>query len=876
MCSTSHYSSKSCSHFFTTTFTFLLVLVLLPFIPSQPPHFVKDTIFTTFWELIYLFVVGIIVCYGLFSKRNSKVENVGYSSSDVLASNGSRISHVSSFFDNGGGNAHGYGENLGERFDFDEFREVRSSRLRNGVVNGRGYGENFGKRFDFDEVREPRFSRLRNGVRGFDGVCEENVGKELDGEGFVGESVGFVGNGNVEVKPGVRNGCRPLNLPVRSLKSRVVDRGSNYEDRNLEGYDKIKKVKFRGLVPINLDDKFRETIVLSPIPWGSRSGRMDLRENVGDVKPTFVGETELARPRLPAVKPLSTAVLTSEMGEFERKESLEVSFPPPLKSSLAQLKGKPSSRSSSRRFSTEVAVEKNVGDVKPTFVGEAELVRPRLPAVKPLSTAVLTSEMGEFERKESLEVSFPPPLKSSLAQLKGKPSSRSSSRRFSTEVAVEKNVGDVKPTFVGEAELVRPRLPTVKPLCTAVLTSEMEEFERKECLRVSFPPASKSSLAQLKSKLSFSRSSSRRFSAEVAVEKHTENNLKGFSKGETEDLLNTEAKGVVSLNLDVKPATLVKARSISGSFSNMTLENKSNDFRGLRKGQKEDSVCKQNKCIESSNSDVRRTRLVEGQLLNGLTSEMSNETSSDNNLKGSDKSEKGDLLRRENMSDDFWNLDLNSASVVDGRCSTASSSEVDGEKTSETIFMDFGNHKKEDLLRRKKDGSIDSLEQGVKPKTTVKGLTRGKSVRTIRSNEISVEVKQSKEVYSSHVGDRFVKHCDEDEAGLQKKSGWIDGLKSEADELGRRNRDKPSDTKTSESRKNWNGERQKNGTSTLVKSESIFVDSENFQVIADEEESRPGIIGDTHIESNEVDKKAAEFIAKFREQIRLQKVALKR
>ncbi|KAL8154758.1 hypothetical protein AgCh_000207 [Apium graveolens] len=714
---------------------------------TSHPYFALDQGgIQTFMDEPELEKVGIIVCYGVFSRKNGKVENV---SSDVSASCGSRISYVNSFFDNGVENAHGFCGNFGEIFDFDEFGESRVSRLRKGVGNVGGCGENFGKRFgldefgessvsrlrkgvgnadgrgenlgercDFDEIRESRFSRLRNGVRNFDGVCEKNVGKEGNSECFVGESMVFVGNGNYEVKPEARNVYRPLNLPVRSLKSRNVGCGGNYEDTNLEGGDKIKKVMFRGLVPINLDDKFRETIVSSPIPWGSRSGRMGLRENVGNVKPTFVGKAELVRPGLPNVKPLATAVPSSEMGEFQRKERLRVSFPPISKSSPEQLKSKPSS-------------------------------------------------------------------------------SGSSCRRFSTEVAVEENA---------------------------------------------------------------------------------ENNLKGFSKGKTEeDLLNTGAEGVVSLNLDVKPATLLNAQSVSGSFSELTLENKSkNDLKGLRKGKKEESICKQNICIESSKLDKRHACLVEGELQNGSSSEMCCETSSDQNLKGSEKNEKGDLLRRENMSNDFWNLDLNSASLVDGRCRTASSSEINGEKKSETISMDFGNHKKEDLLRRKKKGSIDSLEQDVKTQTTVKGLTRGKSVRTRRSNEISVEVKRSEEVYSSHIGDRFVKHCDEDGAGVQKRSDRIDGLKSEADERGKKNRDKPSDTKTLESRKNQNGERQKNSATALVKSESIFADSENFQVIADEEERRPGIIGDNHIESNEVDKKAAEFIAKFRKQIRLQTVALKR
>ncbi|WOH14825.1 hypothetical protein DCAR_0934348 [Daucus carota subsp. sativus] len=651
---------------------------------AKPPQFVKQTIFTSFWELFYLFVVGIIVCYGLFSRRNCENKNLGCSSSDFSASYVSGISYVSSFFENGVGNTYGYGEK--------------------NVTRDRGFGESF----DFDEFTDSGSSRLRKGV------SDENVRKEWDSKCAVTESMVFVANGKYEVKPERRNGHRPLNLPVRSLKSRIIDIAGDHEGNNLAASDISKKLRFRGLVPINLDEKFRETVVASPVPWGLRSERMDLRENMGNVKPAFVGKTELVCPKLPTAKPLSPTILTSEMEEFERKDSFRVSFPPALESSLAPLRNKPSS-------------------------------------------------------------------------------SRFSSQRFGTEVAAEKN---------------------------------------------------------------------------------NKNNLKSFSKGETEALSNRATKGVVSSNLDSKPANLVKARSMVGSFSAMSVDNIcKNDLKGLHKGQKEESMYKPNECIEFLKSDVRHADLVKGQLQVGSTSQMSNERSSDNNLKASFRTDKGDLLEGENTSNDFWNLDLNTACLLNGSFGTALSSENDGEKKSETASVDFGNPKKEDLRSR---NSIDSLKPDVIPKSTMNCLKRGKSVRTIRSNELSVDVKKSEEAYLIHTGDKSVKLCDEDKAGLQKKYDWRDGLICEVEEHSRKNKNISSDMKNSKLRKNRHGERQKNGTRNSVKCESIFMESDNFQVIADKEETRPGIVGDTHIEFNEVDKKAAEFIAKFREQIRLQKVASKR
>ncbi|KAA8515861.1 hypothetical protein F0562_019040 [Nyssa sinensis] len=124
--------------------------------------------------------------------------------------------------------------------------------------------------------------------------------------------------------------------------------------------------------------------------------------------------------------------------------------------------------------------------------------------------------------------------------------------------------------------------------------------------------------------------------------------------------------------------------------------------------------------------------------------------------------------------------------------------------------------KREDPLGRGKS-DVDSFSSEMKHTIPAKSLSRGKSVRTIRASKHVVETMKTGEIHPNHIDGKAGKR-----------------LESEKD------------------------------------SESEF---DNFQLSSDEEETKSDIISDAELGPSEVDRKAGEFIAKFREQIRLQRIA---
>lgn len=620
-------TSKSYTHFLSKSFIILLVLVLLPFFPSQAPEFINKSIFTKFWELFHLFVIGTAVSYGLFSRRNVKLDSITQSSIDSSRTYLSGISHVSSFFEDGFQNSYGFDEKkMIQAWDSDE-----SSVL--------------------DECKDYRSFRLQNGFENPNLFNEKNVTQARNSQYFIGESMVFVANGNYVLdkwgKPKSGNGYKSLNLPVRSLRSRIVDAATSYETENeggfssnlkgSDGIDKNNKVTVRGLVPVNLEERLKETAVPSPIRWGSRSGRMELREEVSRIVDTATS--------------------------YETKN--ESGFSSTLKGSNG--------------------IHKNN--------------KVKIRGLVPLNL--------EEKFKETIA---PSPICWG---------SRSRRMELSEEVGNVKPPSHSKPPSDGEIELecpkspVRSSVPTPTIVSPELSNSEIEGFKRKENLQGSSSPASQPSLEPLNGKTSFNRSNRRRFSigssTEVNVEKSSENNLKGFGNSEKEDLLLRENKGVDSLNSDVKPATLVK------------------------------------------------------------------------------------------------------------------------------------------------------------------GLTRGKSVRTIRSNDKFVELRKREEVCSRHTDEKGEKKCNKVESGSLNITSRRAGLENLAAET---NIDDLSCIQNSRLGKNRSGDEQNYFGSTIVESENVLKkEFENLQLSASEKETRPDIVNDTQSESDEVDKKAGEFIAKFREQIRLQRVA---
>ncbi|KAF9603179.1 hypothetical protein IFM89_034512 [Coptis chinensis] len=234
--------SKFNSHFLYKALSVAIVLVILPLFPSQAPEFINQTMFTRTWELLHLLFVGVAVSYGLFSRRNvEETEKENQLKVDTTQTYMSRILQVSSVFD--------------------------------------------------DEVETPAFS-------------DENKAQTWNSKYFRGDPVVVVEDDNSvldEQSSTISNvSNKPLFLPVRSLRSAVSDTdnaesfgepveslGSSLS-RSASSTSKSSSTgtrEFGDMYPIDLEENLKENVLPSPIPWRSRSGRMEMKEEVGEVNP---------------------------------------------------------------------------------------------------------------------------------------------------------------------------------------------------------------------------------------------------------------------------------------------------------------------------------------------------------------------------------------------------------------------------------------------------------------------------------------------------------------------------------------------------------------------------------------------------------------
>ncbi|KAL8495495.1 hypothetical protein ACS0TY_019583 [Phlomoides rotata] len=264
--------SKSHSNTLCKTSTIVVLLLAIPLFPSQAPDFITQSLFTEFWEIIHLLFIGIAISYGLFGRRTAQIppdKIVDSCVDDDSSSYLSGISHLHSIFDDG------YEITCGsdEKEDYGQFLGKGSARVEE-ISGGNG----------------------------------ETVNQSWCSQYSKGKSLVVVSNGKYFLDGS--SDFKPLNLPVRSLRSKPVDvdsselrnrieasskteASSNDDDDDDDDNDKV--VRIRGVVPINLEKKFDEVAGRSSIPWRSRSWRM---RNVGEssrpahCRPHSVGEFE--------------------------------------------------------------------------------------------------------------------------------------------------------------------------------------------------------------------------------------------------------------------------------------------------------------------------------------------------------------------------------------------------------------------------------------------------------------------------------------------------------------------------------------------------------------------------------------------------------
>lgn len=254
--------------------------MVLPLFPSQAPDFINDTILNKFWELIHLLFIGIVVSYGLFSRRNVEMGIENHPNVETLES------YMPRMFD-------GYENPFGS----DEKKVVgswKSWNSQNFVGNPMTVSSH--KSTVFDDQCKPRLPNFGDGLENSCGYKNESVTQAWNSQYFQGDSMVFIAQPNYAfdefVKPKSVVDDEPLGLPIRSLKSRVKNQeNSEFISRSESGFgskassnsfDRSRNGDFGDLAPINLLEKFNQAMASpSPILQRSSSRKMEMGKRVG-------------------------------------------------------------------------------------------------------------------------------------------------------------------------------------------------------------------------------------------------------------------------------------------------------------------------------------------------------------------------------------------------------------------------------------------------------------------------------------------------------------------------------------------------------------------------------------------------------------------
>ena len=173
--------------------------------------------------------------------------------------------------------------------------------------------------------------------------------------------------------------------------------------------------------------------------------------------------------------------------------------------------------------------------------------------------------------------------------------------------------------------------------------------------------------------------------------------------------------------------------------------------------------------------------------------------------------------------------------------------------------------------RSSNESSSDSLELNKNPASLTKASLRGKSVRTIRASRLPAGAMKNEEICQNQIDDKTEKTHENLEEAYMRKDKTTVAVESPTIGTSKRNLDNlcPMPNATHE-KYHSKGEFSEN-VSVGYEQDSES-ETENIQVSSDED-AVPSPVNDAGPYSDEVDKKAGEFIAKFKQQIRLQKMA---
>ncbi|KAK9102819.1 hypothetical protein Sjap_020073 [Stephania japonica] len=299
------YSNFFHSHIFYKSLV-VGVLVLLPFIPSQTPKFIDQPLFTRSWELLHLLFVGIAVSYGLFSRKivvEAEKDNHPMQTDQSFATSSylSRILQVSSFEDEPESSSSSDPEDSNKMETWNRSQYFRDDDAPTSIVLDRNG-------VDGDQQKKHHFSNAGNKqhpvlpVRSLRSIKSDNAATRNASSSYL-----------------CRSASTPLKNSLSGKEAAII--GNNNEDVG-------------SLDCVCLNENLNENVVLpSPIPWRSRSAKMDRKEVIENgTTPcplSFVRESNIDPTHEQWIRRAATWSSRANSTSHSSQKNFSLSPPPP-------------------------------------------------------------------------------------------------------------------------------------------------------------------------------------------------------------------------------------------------------------------------------------------------------------------------------------------------------------------------------------------------------------------------------------------------------------------------------------------------------------------------------------------------------------------
>ncbi|ESW11616.1 hypothetical protein PHAVU_008G045300 [Phaseolus vulgaris] len=886
---------KSCSGFIIKALFLALFIIVLPLFPSQAPDFVSQTIVNKFWELLHLLFIGIAVTYGLFSRRNSELDThveieTTHSSADdnaTVPSYVSKVFPVSTIFDDGYENGNANENPCG----VDEKRMNMMMHCWNpqnfdggaGVVcpNGGGTVGVFDEQYKTHlPISEDSFGYSSVGCDG-NGT---NVVQAWNSEYYHSEPVVVVAQPNYKTgECGEVVDYKPLGLPIRSLRSvaRDVDspKYANESDSSSgsrgssRASDKSGDKEFGDLGPSNLEKQFNDAAAAggasaSPIPWRSRNWRMDREKIYGNVT-------------LPAhFRPLSVDETKFEAPSFSSHN--ETKFEAPSFSSHNETKFEAPSFSSRNMYSSLDSISSNnvnvqeeeMRQLEASYVSASEKMNFQQENVGQMKTSfVSVSEIMNFldEDMGTTKASYDPTSENTSFQktdLRKKIFQGSSSRNRRMGIKGKYGAASFpshfRPMSVDETQidsLGSKSLQSVRPFSSHTriyssldsISSDMDFQEEDMGQKTSHMHTTenmnfeeedmgqkKTSYMQASENVNFQEEDmEQKPTSYVPVSENmnfqeVDMGKKNFQMFSRNGMVESKGKYVADsgpshlrpMSVDEAQLELLSSRSLQsmGSFSSQS------------------SLCSSLDSVSSENMNLVKEDLGEKK-----------------SSRGSSSSSPSSLTRRNGEA---------SSQAFQAQGYTNGSSLPDDIKSSLNDLRGLNEIGGEDPPSNKESRMHPLQSDSEKPASLAKAPSRGKSVRTRRTSGLISGTMRIGETSSKQTDEKVEKNVNNVESVLKK-----DKMKSGEPDLPLKGVNKKTlDSYCPKPEIKFSNHRTRDKleqTKDLSKQDSD-IELENTWMSSDES-GVPEFVNDSDLDS-EVDKKASEFIAKFKAQIRLQKM----